>query len=285
MANIFDRLTARRENADMTDPADAENSSGEDISSGHPETAAGAELDGSREPCRDAASEGALSYTPRRVKDVALELLKYGLLEEQRKPNLYRDALAEREAVARVLEPLDLAMRVDDVRGLAYIVVADQVFDSVEDEWSHPLVRRQRLNLEQSLLIAILRQQFVAHEQQAGVGSSEALVSLEDLLPHLQIYLGDLGSDAQEEKRLRNLLEQLKAHGVVSEPDAHNRVTIRPIIAHLASPENLQSLLEAFRQEANGSQSPGSTGEATDDSRDARERSPAARAAADGSDV
>jgi hypothetical protein len=205
------------------------------------------------------APEHPDTYTPRQIKDAVLELLKYGLLEEQRKPNLYREILARREAVARILEPLDLAMRVDEIRGLAYVVVAEQVFDSVDDEWAHPLVRRQRLNLEQSLLIAILRQQFVAHEQQAGVGSSDAIVSIDDLLPQLQLYLGDLGdlgSDAQEQKRIRNLLEQLKAHGIVSEIDEHDRVFIRPIIAHLANPENLQSLLQAFRQEARRGQPP-----------------------------
>lgn len=275
MDNIFDRLTARPESVETVD------STGEEtLDAG---AAASPELNDSRDLDRDAAS-GPVSYTPRQVKDVALELLKYGLLEEQRKPNLYRTALAEHEALGRVLEPLDLAMRVDEIRGLAYVVVADQVFNSVEGEWSHPLVRRQRLNLEQSLLIAILRQQFVAHEQQAGVGSTEALVALEDLLPQLQLYLGDLGSDAQEEKRLRNLLEQLKVHGIVSEPDEHNRVAIRPIIAHLASPENLRSLLGAFRREASGSQQQGSssTGGPMDDT---GEQSPEARGAAEGSDA
>ena len=285
MANIFDRMTARPESTDTGESADVEMPSGENASAGDANNAASRESSVSRDIDRNAASDGPLPYTQRQVKDVALELLKYGLLEEQRKPNLYRSALTEREAIGRVLEPLDLAMRVDEIRGLAYIVVAEQVFDSVEEEWSHPLVRRQRLNLEQSLLIAILRQQFVAHEQQAGVGSSEAWVELEDLLPQLQLYLGDLGSDAQEEKRLRNLLEQLKSHGIVSEPDVHNRVAIRPIIAHLASPENLQNLLSAFRREANGSSSQGNSGEPTEDSRDTAERPPEARGATDGSDV
>jgi len=277
MANIFDRLTARPESVETTDSTDEET-----LDAG---ATANHELSGFCDLDRD-ASAGVVSYTPRQVKDAALELLKYGLLEEQRKPNLYRTALAEREALGRVLEPLDLAMRVDEIRGLAYVVVADQAFDSVEGEWSHPLVRRQRLNLEQSLLIAILRQQFVAHEQETGVGSTEALVALEDLLPQLQLYLGDLGSDAQEEKRLRNLLEQLKVHGIVSEPDEHSRVAIRPIIAHLASPENLQSLLGAFRREASGSQrqGSGSTGGPMDDAGDTGERTPEARGAADGSD-
>jgi hypothetical protein len=277
MANIFDRLTARPGSVQTGD------STGEESLDAEAATSHG--FNGSSDLDRNAASPGPVSYTPRQIKDVALELLKYGLLEEQRKPNLYRTALAEHEALGRVLEPLDLAMRVDEIRGLAYVVVADQVFDSVEGEWSHPLVRRQRLNLEQSLLISILRQQFVAHEQQAGVGSTEALIALEDLLPQLQLYLGDLGSDAQEEKRLRTLLEQLKVHGIVSELDEHNRVAIRPIIAHLASPENLQNLLGAFRQEASGSQQQGNTGGPRDDSGGTGEQAPAALGVADGSDA
>jgi hypothetical protein len=198
----------------------------------------------------NASTDPTAPHLPRTVKDAALELLKYGLLEEVHKPNYYRAGLANREAIEKILAPLDLAMRVDDVRGLAYLVVAEGKFESEGAEWSHPLVRRQRLNLEQSLLIAILRQQFVAHEQEAGLGSTETVVALDDLLPQLKIFLGDPGSELQEQKRLRNLLEQLKSHGIVSDVDEQDQVQIRPIIAHLANPGNLQSLLATFRAEA-----------------------------------
>lgn len=182
------------------------------------------------------------------VRGAILELMKYGLLEQSSKPNLYRSVLAHRDEVDRVLGWLELALRIDDVRGLAFIVVATA--SERDDEWAHPLVRRQRLTLEQSLLVAILRQQFVAHELEAGVGSGEARVALDDLLPHLQAYLGDLGSDAQERKRLLALLEQLKGHGIVSDLDQQERVTIRPIIAHLANPESLANLVQALREAA-----------------------------------
>jgi hypothetical protein len=190
------------------------------------------------------------AYTPRDIKDAALELLKYGLLESSSKPNLYRTAITHSVDINRVLEPLDLTMRVDDMRGLAFVVVAPSATEQTDDEWSHPLVRRQRLNLEQSLLIAILRQHFVAHEQEAGLGAADAVVALDDVLPQVQMYLGTLGSDSLEQKRLRNLLDQLKGHGLVSEIDRHDQFSIRPIIAHLANPENLANLLFAFRQEA-----------------------------------
>jgi len=48
----------------------------------------------------------------------------------------------------------------------------------------------------------------------------------------------------QERKRLLNLLENLRGHGVVSDVDAQERITIRPMIVHLANPQNLQALLQ-----------------------------------------
>lgn len=200
-----------------------------------------------------AESTSTDAYTPRYIKDATLELLKYGLLESSTKPNLYRTAMTHSAAVNQVLEPLDLALKIDDIRAIAYLVVAQTATEQTDDEWSHPLVRRQRLNLEQSLLIAILRQLFVAHEQEAGLGATAALVALEDVLPRLQTYLGTLGSDTLEQKRLRNLLDQLKGYGLVSEIDTHDQFTIRPIIAHLANPESLANLLHAFREEAESS--------------------------------
>ncbi|HEL3169480.1 TPA: DUF4194 domain-containing protein [Stenotrophomonas maltophilia] len=181
------------------------------------------------------------------VRQAMLELLRHGLVDGA-KPNLYQIVLSQADTIRAVLANLDLDVRIDDIRGLAYLVVADGGDDL--DEWSHPLVRKQRLTLEQSLLVAILRQQFIAHEIESGVGALPPQLDIDDLLPHLQAYLGFLGSDQQERKRLLALLEQLKGHGLVSDIDEQERVTIRPIIVHLANPENLQALLQAMNDAA-----------------------------------
>lgn len=193
--------------------------------------------------------------TPQRLREAAQELLKYGLLEESRKPNLYRLVMTHTAEIGEILEPLDLALGLDEVRGLAYVVTRESK-EAEQDDWSHPLVRRQRLSLEQSLLVAILRQHFVAHEQEAGTGAGELLVAIDDLIPQLQVYFGDLGSDAKERNRVMTLLDQLKGHGLVSAPDVHERVTVRPIIAHLANPESLQALLEWLREQTREQQGP-----------------------------
>ncbi len=195
----------------------------------------------------DSTGEVDAGFTSREVKDACQELLKFGLLEAARKPNLYRTAATQTAAVNRILEPLDLALKIDDIRGLAYLIVAQPIFAQGDDEWSHPLVRRQRLTLEQSLVVALLRQHYLVHEQERGVGAADAPMAVEDLVPQLQLYLGNLGSDMREVQRARTLLEKLKGHGLVSDVDQQDQFVIRPIIVHLANPENLQGLLASLR--------------------------------------
>jgi hypothetical protein len=140
-------------------------------------------------------------------------------------------------------------VQIDDLRGLAFVGIAAtyQPDGEDEDEWTHPLVRRQRLTLEQSLLLAILRREFLQREQESGLGTPVQLV-VDSLLPQLEIYLGSTGSEMQERKRLMNLLENLRGHGVVSDVDEQDSFTIRSMIVHLANPENLQTLLQRLRE-------------------------------------
>jgi hypothetical protein len=217
-----------------------------------------AQLQSNNTPREPEPSLTDAARTPQRLREAAQELLKYGLLEESRKPNLYRLVVTHVAEIEEILEPLDLALGLDEVRGLAFVVTRE-CEEAEQDDWSHPLVRRQRLNLEQSLVVAVLRQHFVAHEQEAGTGAGELLVAIDDLIPQLQVYFGDLGSDAKERNRVMTLLDQLKGHGLVSAPDTHERVTVRPIIAHLANPENLQALLEWLREQTR--EQPGPAGE------------------------
>jgi len=188
----------------------------------------------------------------RALKDCVQELLRTGVLEAERKPNLYRTALTRRDAVDAVLAPLDLAMGLDEIRGLAFIKVIDGYGDGdgEREQWSHPLLRRQRLNLEQSLLVAILRRLYVAHEVDAGIGNQAAVVDLDQLLPELNHFLGDTGSERLNDKRLRNLLEQLRGHGLVGEVDDNEQLPIRPLIVHVANPENLANLLAELQRRA-----------------------------------
>jgi hypothetical protein len=192
--------------------------------------------------------EEQIPRTAADVKRVTQELLKHGHIEEAIRPFDFRHAIEHEQEINTVLEPLDLLMRLDTHRGVAFLMVAPVAGKEPTDgeEWTHPLVKRQRLTLEQSLLVAILRQTFAMHEQESGVGQGAAKIAVDDLLPRFLTYFKDSGSDAKNESRLLNLLDQLKTYGIVTEVDSKQEVTIRPLIAYLANPESLAALLDVL---------------------------------------
>lgn len=201
----------------------------------------------------DAHVGGDTLQTPTEVKRAVQDLLKHGYIEEAGRADLFRSCIVHEERMQRALEPLDLTLKVDTHRGVAFLAVAPgATSDEVdgEDGWSHPLVRKQRLTLEQSLLLAILRQSFATHEQEFGVGQAVAKAAVDELLPSFLAYFRDSGSDARNESRLLQLLDQLKTHGVVSEVDKQHEVVIRPLIAHIANPESLLALLQVLKEQA-----------------------------------
>jgi len=184
------------------------------------------------------------------IKATTQELLKFGLIEAAHKPKRYQICIHNQQSINTILAPLDLQIIIDDTRGLAFVAIADndQAKQEHNDDWQHPLVRKQRMNLEQSLMVAILRQHFLAHEQDAGTGDLKAIVHLDDLLPQLNQFLEATGSDERDNKRLRHLLEQLRGYALVSEIDDNDKITIRPLIAHLNNPEHLQSLIAELKK-------------------------------------
>jgi hypothetical protein len=199
------------------------------------------------QPLGENADADEQSTSPR-LKAAIQELLRYGLVEHGAKPNLYRSLQQDKNAAAALLEPLDFELRFDETRGLVFIKIAAEAAGDSDEAWQHPLVRRQRLTTEQSLLVAILRQVHMAYEQDCGIGAGDARIDLDELRGQLDLYLGSSGSEQRDQNRLSNLLEQLHKHGIVSHPDKENQVHIRPIIVHLADPAQLSLLLEHFQQ-------------------------------------
>lgn len=187
------------------------------------------------------------SGTALEIKSLVQELLRNGYIESGAEASKLDAVLRFRREIEAILEPLDLRLDLDELRELAVLRIVESAAATPDEAWAHPLVRRHRLTLEQSLLVAILRQAHVVQEIESGIGVREVRVSLDELLAQLHVYLSDTGSDAKNRQRLLTLLDQLKPHGIVSEPDARGEVTIRPLITRLANPETLTALLAHFR--------------------------------------
>lgn len=184
------------------------------------------------------------------AKQALQEILKHGHLSQSQKPDLYQALVANVAAVNDYLAVIDFCLQVDGVRGLAFLMVhyAQASIDEVEstvDGWVHPLVRRQRLTLPQSLVLAILRQRFMELEQQFGIGYADTFMSLDELNKQYSIYSKSTGSDLQDEDRLMVLVRQLAEHGMVS--IVKDQLLISPLIVHLLNPENLRELLSQYQ--------------------------------------
>lgn len=227
MSNIFDRLTESYDANEQTTSEVSQNTENGRIG--------------------EEKAEG--SRIPFEVRSTVQELLRQGYLEEHRKPEVFRRVIVYESQIDEVLDPLDLWLKIDSHRGVALVMVREDEDRQADpdQEWSHPLVRRQRMTLEQSLLIAILRGIFVLHEQESGVGERPATIAIDELLPQYLTYVQDSGSDSRNEQKLRSLLEQLKGYGIVTEVDANDECVIRPLIAHLADPASLRALLDQFK--------------------------------------
>jgi hypothetical protein len=182
------------------------------------------------------------------VRKVVLELLRSGFIELSEKQELYQQALQKRQGIDRILEPLDMSLSIDEQRGLMIVLIrTDDEDDSVDEAWKHPLIRRQRFTLEQTLLIAILRQYYVVQEMELGTGMETIKMPMDILIDQMFKYLPDSGSDSKNERHIGSMIEKLKAHGLVTEPDKNQEVTIRPLICHLQDPEKLQAVLSQFQ--------------------------------------
>ncbi len=231
MSNVFDRMAADS-NGDEPEQDDV--------------------VAPSQTPPVDRVDRDANIRTGGDIRQAVQELLRLGCLEENRKPEIFRKVIIHESEINAALDPLDLAIKLDTHRGIALVVIRNESEkdEGSDDDWSHPLVRRQRLTLEQSLLVVLLRGAFVLHEQESGVGGRPATMAVDELLPQYLTYIGDSGSDARNETRLNNLLEQLKGYGIVSEVDAKQEITIRPLIAHVANPNSLDALLKTMTSTA-----------------------------------
>lgn len=186
------------------------------------------------------------------IKETVQKLLKHGFIEHDQSKetnHLYQICKNSKEQINQLLEPLDLCLQIDENRGLLVLKILQRptTEEQMEEAWQHPLVKRQRLTLEQSLLVALLRRYYLIQEQEKGTGTQSVRLYFPDLIHDAIVLIGDSGSDQKNERHVLKLIDQLKAHGIVSNPDQNNELIIRPLIVHFADPESLTVLLEQYK--------------------------------------
>ena len=110
MSNIFDSMLSGESSEKNLQVSDSQNENDHN-NKGQVET-----------PSAATVSPSENSNTPRDVKEATQELLRYGHIDETRKADLFQKASIHSAAIGAALESLDLSLRLDEHRGVAFLL-------------------------------------------------------------------------------------------------------------------------------------------------------------------
>ncbi|HEX3748767.1 MAG TPA: DUF4194 domain-containing protein [Bryobacteraceae bacterium] len=185
---------------------------------------------------------GELPWETRRV---LVQLLAGPSLEARRHPKLWPVLVRDEAVVRRHLSELflDLAMDVD--QKVAFTRQAD-----VGDADSPVLLRRSQLTFLDSVLLLYLRQCLT----QADTKGERAVVSVDEILEHLNIYQAAASTDrAGFAKRIHASIEKMKKNNMLQKIRAsEDRFEVSPTLKLLFSAEQIQQLARLFDRMASG---------------------------------
>lgn len=185
---------------------------------------------------------GELPWETRRV---LVQLLAGPSLEARRHPKLWPVLVRDEGVVRRHLSELflDLAMDVD--QKVAFTRQAD-----VGDADSPVLLRRSQLTFLDSVLLLYLRQCLT----QADTKGERAVVSVDEILEHLNIYQAAASTDrAGFAKRIHASIEKMKKNNMLQKIRAsEDRFEVSPTLKLLFSAEQIQQLARLFDRMASG---------------------------------
>lgn len=187
--------------------------------------------------------DDALDAETTRYREALQRLISSGVIYESRHSELYQALLANKSQIRSTLRELGLRMTVDDSFGL--IILRLPVSDDIEeDEGAHPLVRRRRLTLLDSLVALVLRDHYMTRE---NVGDRTVVIDVEQLEDALRAFLPIFGSETILRKRITGAIKRFKDYNILASlPGSDNEFEVTPVIRIVVNADMLQGLRAEF---------------------------------------
>ncbi len=194
---------------------------------------------------RRALYQGDRGELPLEARRLLTHLLSGPSLDAQRHSKLWPVLLRYRELVQSRLADLFLELVLDAEAGVAFVRQADT------GELDTPvLLRRSPLTFLDSVLLLYLRQALAAAE----LRGERAVVSVAELLDHLQLYEQSLNTDhAGFARRCQAAIEKAKKNSLLT-AIKHNegRFEISPTLKLLFGAEQVAALIRIYQQTREG---------------------------------
>lgn len=189
----------------------------------------------------EARFEGDTGQLPIDTRRVLVQLLLGPALDARRQTRLWPVLLRDEAVIRSRLHELFLDLIIDRDQEVAF---TRQV--SSDHELEVPiLLRKAGLTYLESVLLIFLRQRLTQAEAQG----ERAVVSLDDMLAHLQVFEGAGNPDhARFEKQKQNAVEKAKKLSLIRLiRGSEGRYEVSPTLKLLFSAEDIQALTTAYK--------------------------------------
>lgn len=177
------------------------------------------------------------------ARHAMIELLARGSITKRSKPGVYAAFLRWREDIRTSLADLNLQVSVDD---LFEVVVLLQHHEDGDEDYLPSLIRPRQLNLNETLVVLILRSYFREREV---AGELQMFITLEQILDGLMPFKPLRNSSSAEERSVRSAMESLRDLGlVVALRNEDSRWEISPAIRTLIDLPWLERLRNDYQE-------------------------------------
>ncbi|WP_119343428.1 DUF4194 domain-containing protein [Facilibium subflavum] len=179
-----------------------------------------------------------------------IPLLK-GVIYEERQSDLWNNVLNQQNMIREYIAVLNLTLIIDEAEGYAYlkqIETDDDAFQSGQDETTltqpavlPKLISKSPLNYGLSVLCVLLRKKMLEHD--ANGGSTRVILSKEQIVNLVQVYLPASGSQAKDVDKIHALINKSIEIGILRKmQNEANQYEVRRIIEALIDAHWLSQL-------------------------------------------
>lgn len=215
-----------------------------------PSTPPGAEPQGPEPEAAEAATPhrlttSALAGNVLTIRQAKQQLIATGAVFQAKHPQLFDALNRNRDDVISFLRELGLSMSIDLNYGLALLRMPYDP-ESDDEPVPHPLIRRQTLNITESLLAIVLREYYREREM---LGDITIHIETETIRTKMGHYLrGAEKSDQLFEKKVSGAIERFRKFLILQKIRGEDDMyEITPVIRVVIDGDWLEGLIQEYR--------------------------------------
>lgn len=187
----------------------------------------------------------SFTFSPQ-VSPVIIQLLK-GVLYSDAQPTLWQDLVTFQAVIRDYLAVIGLQLVIDETEGYAFLRQRPEVeSDDAEATLLPRLIQRRPLSYPVSLLCVLLRKKLI--EQDAAGGETRVILSREQIIDMLRVFLQESGSEARIVEQIDQYMNKMQDYGFLHRLKGDEDLyEIRRIIKALVDASWLSGIEEKLR--------------------------------------